>query len=170
MIRAAAAALAVVLTLALTSCSSGGSDAPATLPDVTLAGFDGGPGVDLGELRGPMIVNLWASWCQPCREEMPALQDFHERYGDEVGVLGIDYQDQQSVQAAELAQRSGVTYDLVSDPDGTINGKGAFPNLRGLPFWAFVDEDGTVTHLEATAVDSVDEIVALAEDHLGVTL
>ena len=160
-----------VLALALTSCSSDDEpERPTTMPDVTLAGFDGGEAVDLGELRGPVLVNLWASWCGPCREEMPLLEEFHQRHGDRVAVLGIDYQDAQPGKAAELVAASGVTYPLVADPGGAINGQGAFPNLRGLPFWALVDEDGTVTHLKAGEVDSVDEIVALAEEHLGVTL
>ena len=164
------AALVVVLVLALTSCSSDAPERPTTLPDVTLAGFDGGKQVDLGALRGPVLVNLWASWCGPCREEMPLLEKFHQRYGDRVAVLGIDYQDQQTDKAADLVAASGVTYLLAADPDGTIDGKGAFPQLRGLPFWAVVDEQGTVTHLKAGEVRSVDEIVALAEEHLGVDL
>jgi cytochrome c biogenesis protein CcmG, thiol:disulfide interchange protein DsbE len=164
------AALVVVLVLALTSCSSDAPARPTTLPDVTLAGFDGGKPVDLGALRGPVLVNLWASWCGPCREEMPLLEEFHQRYGDQVGVLGIDYQDQQTDKAADLVAASGVTYDLAADPDGAIDGQGAFPQLRGLPFWAVVDEQGKVTHLKAGEVRSVDEIVALAEEHLGVDL
>jgi cytochrome c biogenesis protein CcmG, thiol:disulfide interchange protein DsbE len=101
---------------------------------------------------------------------MPLLEEFHQRYGDRVAVLGIDYQDQQTDKAADLVAASGVTYPLATDPDGAIDGKGAFPQLRGLPFWAVVDEQGTVTHLKAGEVRSVDEIVALAEEHLGVDL
>ena len=101
---------------------------------------------------------------------MPLLEQFHQRYGDRVAVLGIDYQDQQTGKAAELVAASGVTYPLVADPDGEIDGQGAFPRLRGLPFWALVDEEGTVTHLKAGEVTSVDEIVDLAEQHLGVAL
>ena len=78
--------------------------------------------------------------------------------------------------AAALAKRLNCTvllkghHTLVADPGGAINGQGAFPNLRGLPFWALVDEEGTVTHLKAGEVRSVDEIVAMAEEHLGVSL
>jgi cytochrome c biogenesis protein CcmG/thiol:disulfide interchange protein DsbE len=169
-IRTVVAALAAALVLALGACSADAPERPETLPDVTLAGFDGGEAVDLGELRGPVLVNLWASWCGPCREEMPLLEEFHQRHGDRVSVLGIDYQDAQPAKAAELVAASGVTYPLVTDPDGTINGQGAFPQLRGLPFWALVDADGTVTHLKAGEVRSVDEIVALAEEHLEVSL
>lgn len=170
MIRTAAVALTCVLALLLGACSVDEPERPTTMPDVTLAGFDGGGSVDLGELRGPVLVNLWASWCGPCREEMPLLEEFHQRHGGEVSVLGIDYQDAQPAKAAELVAQTGVTYPLVTDPDGVISGQGAFPNLRGLPFWALVDADGTVTHLKAGEVDSVDEIVTLAEEHLGVTL
>jgi cytochrome c biogenesis protein CcmG/thiol:disulfide interchange protein DsbE len=165
-----AAALATVLALSLGACSADEPERPTTMPDVTLAGFDGGEAVDLGELRGPALVNLWASWCGPCREEMPLLEEFHQQHGDEVSVLGIDYQDAQPAKAAELVAQTGVTYQLVTDPDGEVSGQGAFPNLRGLPFWALVDADGMVTHLKAGEVDTVDEIVALAEQHLGVTL
>jgi cytochrome c biogenesis protein CcmG, thiol:disulfide interchange protein DsbE len=164
------ATLATLVCLALTSCSSDGGERPTTMPDVTLAGFDGGEPVDLGTLRGPALVNLWASWCGPCREEMPLLEQFHRRYGDRVAVLGIDYQDQQTAKAAELVEASGVTYPLVADPDGAIDGQGAFPRLRGLPFWAVVDEQGTVTHVKAGEVTSVAEIVDMAEEHLAVTL
>jgi cytochrome c biogenesis protein CcmG, thiol:disulfide interchange protein DsbE len=101
---------------------------------------------------------------------MPLLEQFHRRYGDRVAVLGIDYQDQQTAKAAELVEASGVTYPLVADPDGAIDGQGAFPRLRGLPFWAVVDEQGTVTHVKAGEVTSVAEIVAMAEEHLAVTL
>ena len=159
--------------------STGGSDTTADaprqvtsdrLPDLTLEGFDGAPDVDLAELRGPLVINIWASWCKPCREEMPLIEEFHQQHGDQVDLLGIDYQDLQVDNAEQLVADTGVTYPLVTDPGGSINGQGAFPPLRGAPYWAFVDEDGTVTHVEAQVVESVDELVALAEEHLGVSL
>lgn len=140
------------------------------LPAVSLACFGGGSAVDLSTLRGPMVVNLWGYWCGPCREELPILAKFYADHGDRVAMLGVDYQDVQVDDAMALVAKAGVTYPLVADPGGAINGQGAFPNLRGLPFWALVDEEGTVTHLKAGEVRSVDEIVAMAEEHLGVSL
>jgi thiol-disulfide isomerase/thioredoxin len=172
-------ALLAVAVLLLTACapgtpdagSSGGEAAQSTrLPDVTLAGFAGGDGIDLAALRGPAVINLWASWCGPCRKEMPLLQRFHERYGDRVRMVGIDFQDTQSAKAADLVEETGVTYDLVVDEQGVINGQGAFPVIRGLPFLAFVDESGEVVHLEATVVESVDDLVEDVDRHLGVAL
>ena len=54
-----------------------------------------------------MVINLWQSFCGPCRNEMPALQEFHEKYGDQVPVLGIDSQDLQPEAALELAEKTG---------------------------------------------------------------
>lgn len=163
-------ALALCAALLLTGCSEPAAEKDDRLPDITLAGFDGGEAVDLGELTGPAVISIWASWCGPCRKEMPLLEEFHAAYGDRVPVLGIDFQDAQTEDARALVQQTGVTYPLVQDAAGDINGEGAFPLLRGLPFVAFVAEDGTVTHVEAVVIESSDELVEMVDEHLGVEL
>lgn len=169
MIRVVAVALCALLLLS--GCTASPDEAlDDRLPDVTLAGFDGGDDVDLGDFTGPAVISVWASWCGPCRREMPILEEFHAAYGDRVAMLGIDFQDAQTDKARALVEQSGVTYPLVRDEAGTINGAGAFPLLRGLPFLAFVDADGTVTHVEAVVIDSTDQLVAMVDEHLGVTL
>ncbi len=155
----------------ITDCAPGdGGKVEGGLPDLTLPCLGGGPDVDLTTLRGPMVVNLWAAWCTPCRRELPVLQEFHERYGDEVAMLGIDYNDTQPKQALELARKSGVTYPLLADPAIRLDDKDPFPVLRGLPFLALVDADGRVVHQEFVAIEAVDQLDDLVEGHLGVTL
>jgi hypothetical protein len=63
------------------------------LPDIALPCLGGGRDVNLAGLRGPMVVNLWASWCEPCREELPVLQEYAERARRQVRVLGVDFED-----------------------------------------------------------------------------
>lgn len=140
------------------------------LPELTLPCFGGGPDVELSSLRGPLVVNLWAVWCAPCRREMPVLQAFHERYGDRVGVLGIDYQDVQTGAAMELVEETGVTYPLLADPQSSLSGADPLPVLRGLPFLLLVDAEGRVTHQEFTEIKSVDQLAELVREHVGVSL
>jgi len=140
------------------------------LPAVTLPCFGGGPAVELSSLRGPMVINLWASWCGPCRQEMPVLQSFQEEYGDSVPVLGIDYGDAQPVAAMELAEKSGVTYPLLADPQSELDRAAPFPGMRGLPFLALVDADGRVVHQEFVELTSKDQLVDLVNEHLGAGL
>jgi thiol-disulfide isomerase/thioredoxin len=152
-------------------CVPGTADPVAGgLPDVTLPCLGGGRDVDLAALRGPMLVSLWASWCGPCRHELPVLQQFHERYGDRVAVLGIDYTDPQTVAALELARDSGVTYPLLADPQSALSAEEPFPVLKGMPFFALVGADGRVVHQEFGGIESEQQLVGLVQDELGVAL
>jgi thiol-disulfide isomerase/thioredoxin len=148
--------------------SSPGGGAPKDpLPDVTLPCLGGGPDVDLSSLRGPMVVNLWAQWCGPCREELPHYQALHERAGDRVRVLGVDYQDTRPAWAIGLLRETGVTYASVADPGGELR----VPlRVRGLPAVLFVDEQGRVVHQEFVVVRSYEQLAGMVEEHLGVAV
>ncbi len=137
------------------------------LPEVTLPCLGGGPDVNLAELRGPMVVNLWAQWCGPCREELPYYQQLHERAGDRVAVLGVDYQDTRPAWALDLLRETGVTYPSVADPAGDLREPLA---VRGLPAILLVDEDGEVVHQEFAVIESYDQLAGLVEEHLGVAV
>ena len=140
------------------------------LPALTLPCLGGGADVDLATLKGPLVVNLWQAFCGPCREEMPALQAFYTQHGDRVGVIGVDYQDVQPEAALALVKKTGVTYPLVADPGGDLNGDGAFPPVRGLPDLAFVDADGHLAYVGAGGVTSEQELVDMVRTHLGIAL
>lgn len=118
-----------------------GAGAGATLPDVRLDCL-GGPGrISLRELPAtPVVLNLWASWCGPCRAEMPALQRVHRAAGGRVLFLGIDTRDGQDAGRSFL-QDFGVTYASLTDPAGTaLNELGG----RGLPLTVVLAADGRV--------------------------
>ena len=119
----------------------GGLTAPVPLPAMTLPALAGhGPvgGRDFSDLRGPAVINFWASWCVPCVEEMPALQ----RVADDldITVIGVDYIDQTDI-AVELAERLGIDYELVRDDDGEF---GQAAGLMGTPTTLLVDDRGMV--------------------------
>lgn len=158
--------------IGMLDCEPGtGAAVEGGLPQVTLPCLGGGPDVELASLRGPAIINMWQARCEPCRLEMPALEAFHQKYGDQVAVIGIDFNDVQPAAALALAEDTGVTYPSIADPGGDLMTEGAFAIARrGLPAFLFVDADGAVTGQASGGVDSVAEVKELVAQHLGIRL
>jgi thiol-disulfide isomerase/thioredoxin len=140
-------------------------DSRGELPRVTLSCLGGGPDVDLSRLRGPLVINLFAQWCGPCRAEMPYYQQLHRKARGDVRVLGIDYLDTQPARALDLVRRTGVTYPLLADPSGTLR-----PDfkIRGLPGVVMVDANGKVADVEFRVVRSYAELRNLVQRELDV--
>ncbi len=103
-----------------------------TAPAFDLETLDGTGSVSSADLRGSVaVVNFWASWCDPCKDEAPLIEDLWRTEGEPNGVvfLGIDTQDLRE-DAREFAQTYGLTYPLVYDEGGAVGrawGVGAFP-------------------------------------------
>jgi cytochrome c biogenesis protein CcmG, thiol:disulfide interchange protein DsbE len=138
------------------------------LPDVTLPCLGGGPDVQLAGLAGkPTVINLWASWCAPCREELPILQEYAQRAQGRVAVIGVDFQDMRPEAALELARRSGVTYPQLADVDAEL--KQAF-RVQGMPWTVVVDAEGRVVHTLTGQIHSVEELDEAVESAVGVSV
>ena len=102
-------------------------------------------------LRGkPVAVNIWASWCGPCRAEMPLLQRAAETYGGKVTIIGVDSRDSPR-EAREFLKDVGVDYPNVFDATGDIR---KALGLRGFPTTYFFDDSG---RLVATVVGGISE-------------
>jgi cytochrome c biogenesis protein CcmG, thiol:disulfide interchange protein DsbE len=86
-------AFTVSLLAVVAACSSSNGTEPQTpqLPEIDLASFQ----QLLADLDRPVVVNVWASWCLPCRAEAPLLQAAHAEYGDRIAFIGLDYNDSQ---------------------------------------------------------------------------
>lgn len=146
------------------ACAPGTADRVKDgLEKAALPCLGGGKDVDPSRLRGPLVVNLWAQWCGPCRKELPYYQAFHEKYAGTVDVLGIDWTDTRPDLALKLARTTGVTYPLVADPQGKLlSGK------KGLPVLILVGADGTVEFQQGILIESLAQLESLVEKHLGV--
>lgn len=100
----------------------------------------------IASLRGyPVVVNVWASWCGPCRFEFPALQKLSAKYGKKVAFLGIDSQDSDAAAATFLSE-APVPYPSYTDPDEDI--KDSLGVGFGLPDTAFYDKTGELVFLK----------------------
>lgn len=137
------------------------------LPDVVLPCLGGGRDVDLSQLRGPAIINVWASNCEPCREELPILQQVHEQADTDLTVLGLDYRDYFPGAALRLLSDSGVTFPSVADVNGVTT---ADLQVVALPQTVFVNRAGSVVAVERREMTSYAMVSDLVDQHLGVQL
>lgn len=136
------------------------------LPAVEVECLQGGEVINLSQLKGPLVMPVWASWCVPCSEEMPVMQVFTDLYGDYVDVLGIALLDE-STQAIAGSVNWGVTLPSLEDPDGLLRPE---LGITAPPTTLFIDETGAIVHREFGAVSNLGELKVLVETHLGVKL
>ncbi len=131
-------------------------------PDPALVDVDGRPR-SLGEWSGRrLLVNFWATWCAPCREEMPALDQVRrERVGSGVEVVGIALDDAEAVRA--FLARTPVSYPVLLAPADAPNPALAFGDTRGaLPYSVLVGADGRIERQRLGGLDA-----ATVRDWLG---
>lgn len=136
------------------------------LPDVSVECLQGEDEVRLSTLRGPLVIAVWASWCEPCSEEMPIMQAFYEKWASRVDVLGYDLLDE-STQAIAASNNWGVILASVEDPDGVYRPE---LSLTAPPTTLFIDQGGHIVGRHLGAVKSLAELESLVEENLGVDL
>jgi cytochrome c biogenesis protein CcmG/thiol:disulfide interchange protein DsbE len=144
-------------------------DQPAAASDLPATVFDcfGGGTLDLSRAPGvPTVVNLWASWCAPCREELPLVQQLADAGGEQLRVLGVASLDGAS-QTASFAQDAGVSFPSAFDGEGEVM---AAIGVNTLPHTVFLAADGSIAYVQVGQVHSLAEFEQLVADHLGVQL
>jgi thiol-disulfide isomerase/thioredoxin len=150
------------------------ASAPATspgtpgdpLPALTLNCFTGGAPVALRDLKGPAVINVWASWCPPCRKELPAFQRLSERAGGRFQVIGVNSRDSQGG-AQSIGEDFGVRFPMLVDQGDAFEhglGRNAFP------LTVIVGADGRIRHTDSTGALDDARLAELMRTHLGVAL
>jgi len=134
----AVAAVAGLVIAELATSGSGESKSPApALPTQVLRG----PSVDVDSLQGtPALVNFWASWCTPCKEEAPALDRLAGRLRGRARVVGVDFNDTTS-NATAFIRDHGLSYSILRDGSGSV---GSDYGVTGLPTTFVLDSEGQI--------------------------
>jgi len=133
--------LAAVVLLALSMATAA---SPEAAPDFTLKSASGS-NLKLSEFRGEVVlVNFWASWCGPCRQEMPLLNELHEQYRD-LGftVLGVNVEED-ARKARELLEEAPVSFPVLFDSDSVVSRE---YDVVAMPSTVLVDRNGKLRYL-----------------------
>ena len=172
-------ALAAVALLLLTSCSSTSTYVKGEVVScdsitqnttyvdgIQLGCLDGSTGAQLGALQGPMIVNVWGSWCGPCKEEIPILRSFYEKAKDKVALIGVDVEEARVEDGRKFVEENGITWPNLYDSDGRSREYFGM----GVPVTWFIAADGSVAGKKIGVFKNEAELIAMANKYLGVQL
>lgn len=146
------AVILVIGALTLTSQLFSGDKKPtqgAQAPNFKLLGLDGKT-YELSDFKGKaVVVNFWGTFCEPCREEMPALQRQHAKWGDKLVVLGLNL-DEPKVTVENFISQYKVTFPILMDKNEEIRKR---YGVSQYPTTFFVDPDGTVGQIRIGGMD-----------------
>ncbi|MEH0930620.1 TlpA family protein disulfide reductase [Micromonospora sp. CPCC 205558] len=147
-----------------------GTTAPAAggpaLPELTLSCFTGGAPVALREVAGPAVINVWASWCPPCRKELPAFQRLSERAAGQLQVVGVNSRDSRSG-AQSIGEDFGVRFPMLMDQGEAVQRE---LKRNAIPLTLFVDADGQVRYIDASGALDDATLAKLVRQHLGLAV
>ena len=128
--------------------------------------LDGNSTVDVGQIKGPALVNVWGSWCGPCKEEMPIFVDFYSKYKEKVSLIGISVEEADVQNARDFIKLYGMSWPNLDDPDGSTRGTFGM----GVPVTLFIDAQGGVVYKKIGVVTTIEELERDTQKYLGVQL
>ena len=173
--------LILLLALSLTGCTSATKpmtrkgeivdcaevDHVAANPSETLLNCLTGPQkISVESLRGPLVVNVWGSWCGPCKQEMPYFVEFNDQAKGKVKLLGIAVEEAKSQDAKDFIVANGMTWPNLYDAKGITRANFGM----GVPITWFIDKEGIVVYKHVGVVKSTEELIELTNKYLKVSI
>ena len=131
---------------------------------VPLECLGGGSAIAADSIRGPALINVWGTWCEPCKQELPHLAHFLAKYSDQVDLVGIAVEEKSMESVRKFVQSHGISWPILYDATGATRGKFGM----GVPVTWLVDDSGTVVYKKYGPFKSTEEIELAAIKYLGV--
>jgi cytochrome c biogenesis protein CcmG/thiol:disulfide interchange protein DsbE len=173
----------IITILLISSCSSTTQESsPGFLPNcnqikrldtadksILMQCLDGSGSINFYQLKGPMVINVWGSWCEGCKEEMPYFVDLYENasfQSGQVQLLGINVEESSKVEAIEYIKKSGMSWPHLEDLDGIS--KSIFG--PGVPVTWFINEEGKNVGIKIGAYTNKDQLFEQVEKAFGIKL
>jgi thiol-disulfide isomerase/thioredoxin len=147
------------------SCESVTTD-KSVVKGITLECVDGSPGAIAESLRGPMILNVWGSWCTACLDEMPEFVSFYSKAKGKVQLVGVAVEEASAANSQRFIKENGMTWPNYYDRDSKTRGYFGM----GVPVTLFINASGATVFKKIGVIKSVDELTELTEKYLGVKI
>ena len=145
------------------SCSTITTNATKT-SETTLECLDGNSKIVLESIKGPAVINVWGSWCTPCRQEMPFLRELAAT--GKVKIIGIDVEEKSMETARKFIVEQGMTWPNLYDRDGST--KSTFG--MGVPITWYLNSKSEVAYKHIGVLKSKEQLFSQVEKYLGVKL
>jgi thiol-disulfide isomerase/thioredoxin len=134
--------------------------------DTILNCLSGTEKISVESLRGPLILNVWGSWCGPCADEMPYFVEFNLKANGKVKLLGIAVEEAKAQDSKDFIIANGITWPNLYDAKGETRKNFGM----GVPVTWFIDEQGTVVYKHVGVVKSTEELIELTNKYLKVSI
>ena len=138
----------------------------ATENSIMLDCLDGTEGASINGIKGPAIINVWGSWCAPCKEEMPILRSFYEKAQGKLALIGVDVEEASIGDGRKFVENYGITWPNLYDADGKSR---AYFGM-GVPVTWFIAADGNVAYKHIGVIKSEKELISMTSKYLGMKL
>jgi thiol-disulfide isomerase/thioredoxin len=147
----------------IASCADITTSSSSNMP-MELICLDGKSSVDVANLQGPAVVNVWASWCPPCVGEMEYFRQLQANKPESLLLLGINMEEAKTTDGTNFIIENGITWPNLADAHGLTKSL----NGTGVPVTLFIDASGSVVHREMGAFKSYHELTTRIDDVLGI--
>lgn len=127
--------------------------------------LDGSPGFAVDLIKGPAIVNVWGSWCAPCRDEIPYFRDFYAQMDPSIKLIGVDVEEKNPEDGRQFVRDYGIRWPNLYDGDGSTRKYFGM----GVPVTWFIGSDGETIFKHVGPIKSLSELKELSSKHLGVS-
>jgi cytochrome c biogenesis protein CcmG/thiol:disulfide interchange protein DsbE len=138
----------------------------ATENSIMLDCLDGTDGASINGIKGPAIINVWGSWCGPCKEEMPILRSFYEKAQGKLALIGVNVEEASIEDGRKFVENNGITWPNLYDADGKSR---AYFGM-GVPVTWFIAADGSVAYKHIGVIKSEKELISMTSKYLDVKL
>lgn len=147
------------------SCESVSAD-KSVVNGIDLECLDGSTGAVIQSLRGPMVLNVWGSWCTTCLEEMPEFVSFYNKAKGKVQLVGVAVEEASPENSKKFVEKHGMTWPNFFDRENETRSYFGM----GVPVTWFIDASGKIVFRKIGVIKSESELIELTEKYLGVKI